>query len=49
MKKYGGGGHAGAGACQTDNDRADETLQNLIKEMRYGLFENLFQGYFNYY
>ena len=30
MLKYGGGGHANAGTCQIENDRADEVLQELI-------------------
>ena len=49
MKKYGGGGHAGAGACQADNDRAEDTLESLIKKLQYGLFKNMLLGYFNYY
>lgn len=49
MKKYGGGGHAGAGACQADNAAAEEVLRALIGELRYGLLKNLFLGYFNYY
>ncbi len=49
MRKYGGGGHPGAGACQADNDRTEELLESLVKELQYGFFGNLFQGYFNYY
>ncbi|MDO8805255.1 MAG: exopolyphosphatase [Elusimicrobiota bacterium] len=49
MKKFGGGGHAGAGGCQAGEDGADELLESLIKELKYGLLENLYQGYFNYY
>lgn len=30
MLEYGGGGHANAGTCQVDNDKADATLQVLI-------------------
>jgi nanoRNase/pAp phosphatase (c-di-AMP/oligoRNAs hydrolase) len=30
MLTYGGGGHANAGTCQVDNDRAAEVLQQLI-------------------
>lgn len=30
MLKYGGGGHANAGTCQIDNERADVVLQELI-------------------
>jgi nanoRNase/pAp phosphatase (c-di-AMP/oligoRNAs hydrolase) len=30
MLAYGGGGHANAGTCQVDNDRAAEVLQQLI-------------------
>lgn len=49
MKKYGGGGHAGAGGCQAEPDKAEELLTSLIKELEYGPFENLYHGYFNYY
>jgi len=31
--QYGGGGHAAAGTCQVDNDRAEETLQELIEKI----------------
>jgi len=31
MLQYGGGGHAAAGTCQIDNDKADEVLAMLIK------------------
>ncbi len=30
MLKYGGGGHAKAGTCQVENERADEVLKELI-------------------
>lgn len=30
---YGGGGHEKAGTCQIDNDKADETIQELIKKI----------------
>lgn len=30
MLEYNGGGHAAAGTCQIDNDKADEVLQELI-------------------
>jgi nanoRNase/pAp phosphatase (c-di-AMP/oligoRNAs hydrolase) len=30
MLKYGGGGHQAAGTCQVDNDKAEETLSELI-------------------
>jgi len=30
MLEFGGGGHAAAGTCQVDNDKADESLQALI-------------------
>lgn len=33
MLKYGGGGHANAGTCQVDNDRADTVLEELIVSM----------------
>ncbi|MBI4350974.1 MAG: exopolyphosphatase [Elusimicrobia bacterium] len=49
MKKYGGGGHSGAGACRAGNGAAEEVLLSLIGELRYGLLKNLFLGYFNYY
>ena len=31
MLEFGGGGHQAAGTCQIDNDKADDTLQKLIK------------------
>lgn len=31
MLQYGGGGHAAAGTCQIDNDKADEVLQQLVE------------------
>lgn len=31
--KYGGGGHKNAGTCQVDNDKADEVLEKIIKEI----------------
>ena len=49
MRKYGGGGHAGAGACQADADRAEATKEGLIDDLQYGFFKNLLMGYFNYY
>ena len=33
MLAYGGGGHAAAGTCQIDNDKADATLARLIKRI----------------
>jgi nanoRNase/pAp phosphatase (c-di-AMP/oligoRNAs hydrolase) len=30
MLEYGGGGHANAGTCQIENERAEEVLQQLI-------------------
>lgn len=30
MLKYGGGGHAAAGTCQVDHDKADTVLQELV-------------------
>lgn len=33
MLKYGGGGHQAAGTCQIDNDLADQTLQELIRQI----------------
>lgn len=31
MLKYGGGGHQAAGTCQVDNDKAEETLAELVE------------------
>jgi len=31
--KYGGGGHKNAGTCQVDNDKADEILEKIVKEI----------------
>lgn len=47
MSRYGGGGHANAGTCRVDNDRAREVLEGLIKRLRYSLLKNLILGYFN--
>jgi nanoRNase/pAp phosphatase (c-di-AMP/oligoRNAs hydrolase) len=33
MLQYGGGGHNAAGTCQVDNQRADEVLAALIKQI----------------
>ena len=33
MLQYGGGGHAAAGTCQIDNDKADAVLAELIAEI----------------
>jgi nanoRNase/pAp phosphatase (c-di-AMP/oligoRNAs hydrolase) len=33
MYEYGGGGHANAGTCQIEHERADEVLQELIKRI----------------
>ncbi len=33
MLKYGGGGHANAGTCQVENEKADEVLQELIAQI----------------
>ncbi len=33
MLKYNGGGHANAGTCQVDNDKADLILQELIEQI----------------
>lgn len=33
MLKYGGGGHANAGTCQVDNDRADTVLGELVAQI----------------
>lgn len=33
MLQYGGGGHYSAGTCQVENDKAEEALQALIKEI----------------
>lgn len=33
MLQYDGGGHGAAGTCQVSNDKAEETLQELIKQI----------------
>lgn len=33
MLKYGGGGHQAAGTCQVDNNKAEEVLDQLIKQI----------------
>ncbi len=33
MLEYGGGGHSAAGTCQIENDKADATLQEIIKRV----------------
>ncbi|SIS93674.1 hypothetical protein [Neptunomonas antarctica] len=33
MLKYNGGGHQAAGTCQIDNDKAEQTLQELITQI----------------
>ena len=33
MLEYGGGGHANAGTCQIENDRAEEVLKDLIARL----------------
>lgn len=33
MLKYGGGGHANAGACQADSEKADEVITELIEKI----------------
>ena len=33
MLMYGGGGHSGAGTCQVPNDKAQESLQEIIKHI----------------
>lgn len=33
MLQYGGGGHNAAGTCQIDNDKAEETLAELIEQI----------------
>jgi len=33
MLKYDGGGHHAAGTCQIDNDLADQTLQELVRQI----------------
>lgn len=33
MLEYGGGGHANAGTCQVENDKAEETLRALIAQI----------------
>lgn len=34
MLTYGGGGHANAGTCQVDTDKAEQTLAELIKSIK---------------
>lgn len=34
--KYGGGGHKNAGTCQLDNDKIDEILPEIIKQLNQG-------------
>ena len=36
MLEYGGGGHANAGTCQVDNDKAEDVLQDLITRLNAG-------------
>ncbi len=36
MLEYGGGGHANAGTCQVDNDKAEEVLKELIQRLNGG-------------
>ena len=36
MLQYGGGGHAAAGTCQVDSDRAEDVLTELIDAVRVG-------------
>jgi nanoRNase/pAp phosphatase (c-di-AMP/oligoRNAs hydrolase) len=33
MLDYGGGGHANAGTCQVENERAEEVFQELVQKM----------------
>jgi nanoRNase/pAp phosphatase (c-di-AMP/oligoRNAs hydrolase) len=33
MLKYGGGGHQAAGTCQIENDKADDVLQELVRQI----------------
>ncbi|MGR3319615.1 MAG: exopolyphosphatase [Candidatus Anammoxibacter sp.] len=47
MSEHGGGGHANAGTCQVNNDKANKVLEELIGRLKYGLLKNLFLGYFN--
>jgi hypothetical protein len=49
MRECGGGGNRNAGACDVDNDRVDIVVSNLINTLQYGMFKNLFMGYYNYY
>ena len=49
LKEHGGGGHFNAGTCMVDKDSADELKGTLISELKYSTFENIFNGYFNYY
>jgi len=36
MLEYGGGGHANAGTCQVDNERADQVLSELVQRLNQG-------------
>ncbi|MBM4053305.1 MAG: exopolyphosphatase [Planctomycetes bacterium] len=47
MSLYGGGGHANAGTCQVPNEKAEKTLEELIKRFQYGVLKNLILGYFH--
>lgn len=36
MLEYGGGGHANAGTCQVENERADQVLSELVQRLNQG-------------
>ena len=47
MKTCGGGGHANAGTCETDNEFATDVFNVLVKSLRYGFLKNLVMGYYS--
>ncbi|HAH05355.1 MAG TPA: exopolyphosphatase [Elusimicrobia bacterium] len=49
MKRYGGGGHAGAGACHAEHEIAEQVRAGLLNDLQCGFFENLWMGYYNYF
>jgi nanoRNase/pAp phosphatase (c-di-AMP/oligoRNAs hydrolase) len=49
MRRYGGGGHANAGACSIRCDQAEPVKDQLIRKLKYNTLANLFFGYFNWY
>lgn len=41
MYEYAGGGHMNAGTCQVDNDKAEETLTNILERIKVLEAENI--------